>query len=176
MIVSKSRIHKILSVFWYAYAPWIVDMLEQALHHSATFLALFFQIYRGRNKFSIPFSPGCDKEWVESYNFPKFPRQLKSVTNYLKIKLQHDMKQYQLAAEQVGIASSINQANYSYYPNRLKKYESFEIGDKVIVVAPDSTHNMYARWTTPFTIIGKRSAHSYLVQMPDNSVKHIYRY
>ncbi|GFU28215.1 hypothetical protein NPIL_152901 [Nephila pilipes] len=39
--------------------------------------------------------------------------------------------------EQAGIASS-NQANYAYYHNCRKKYKSFEIGDKVIVLAPDS--------------------------------------
>ncbi|GFT01316.1 hypothetical protein NPIL_288421 [Nephila pilipes] len=33
---------------------------------------------------------------------------------------------------------------------------------------------MYARWISPCTIVEKRSAHSYLVQMSDNSVKHIH--
>ncbi|GFU09166.1 retrovirus-related Pol polyprotein from transposon 412 [Nephila pilipes] len=96
--------------------------------------------------------------------------QLKPVTNYLndlKIKLQ-------LAAEQAGISSSTNQANYAYYHNRRKKYKSFEIGNKVIVPSPDSTHKMYARCTFPCTIVEKRSAYSYLVQLPDNSVKHIH--
>ncbi|GFS71619.1 hypothetical protein NPIL_620481 [Nephila pilipes] len=94
-------------------------------------------------------------------------RKLKSVTNYLKIKLQ-------LAAEEDGVASSTNQANYIYYNNRLKKYKNFEIGDKVIYLAFVSTHKKYARWTSPCTIVEKRSAPNYLVQMPDNSVKHIY--
>ncbi|GFT17328.1 hypothetical protein NPIL_268721 [Nephila pilipes] len=74
--------------------------------------------------------------WTEDISVPI--GQLKSVTNYLndlKIKLQ-------LAAEQAGIASSTNQANNAYYHNRRKKYKSFEIGDKVIVLALDSTHKM----------------------------------
>ncbi|GFS82649.1 hypothetical protein NPIL_700621 [Nephila pilipes] len=33
---------------------------------------------------------------------------------------------------------------------------------------------MYARWTSPCTIVEKRSTHDYLVQMPDNNVKHIH--
>ncbi|GFT90883.1 retrovirus-related Pol polyprotein from transposon 412 [Nephila pilipes] len=106
--------------------------------------------------------------WTEGISVPL--GQLKSVTNYLndlKIKLQ-------LATEQAGIILSSNQANYAYYHNRHKKYENFEIGDKVIVFAPDSTHKMYARWTSPRTIAENRRALRYLVQMPDNSVKHIH--
>ncbi|GFT08050.1 retrovirus-related Pol polyprotein from transposon 412 [Nephila pilipes] len=69
--------------------------------------------------------------------------QLKSVKNYL-----NDLKiKLQLAAEQAD--------------------------DKVVVLAPDSTHKMYGRWTS-CTIVEKRRAHSYLVQMRDNSVKHIH--
>ncbi|GFU51869.1 hypothetical protein NPIL_584251 [Nephila pilipes] len=33
---------------------------------------------------------------------------------------------------------------------------------------------MYTRWTSPCTIVEKRSEHSYSVQMPVNSVKHIH--
>ncbi|GFS53041.1 retrovirus-related Pol polyprotein from transposon 412 [Nephila pilipes] len=105
--------------------------------------------------------------WTE--NIPVPIGRLKSVTNYLndlKIKLQ-------LAAEQTGIVSSSNQANYVHYHNRRKKYKSFEISDKVIIFSLNSTHETYARWTFPCIIIKKRSEHSCLVQMPDNSVKHI---
>ncbi|GFT02579.1 retrovirus-related Pol polyprotein from transposon 412 [Nephila pilipes] len=94
--------------------------------------------------------------------------QLKSVINYLN-DLQIKLK---LVAEQAGIAFSSNQMNYAYYHNCRKKYKSFDIGDKVIVLSPDSTHKMYVRWTSPCTIVEKQSAHSYVVQMPDNSVKH----
>ncbi|GFT11422.1 hypothetical protein NPIL_93311 [Nephila pilipes] len=52
-------------------------------------------------------------------------------------------------------------------------YKSLEIGDKVIVLVPVSTHKMYARWTSPCTIVEKRRAHSYRVRMPDNIIKHI---
>ncbi|GFT14051.1 retrovirus-related Pol polyprotein from transposon 412 [Nephila pilipes] len=101
-------------------------------------------------------------------DIPEPIRQLKYITNYLndqKIKLQ-------LAAEHAGVASSTNQANYAYYYNHRKKYKNFEIGDKVIVLAPDGTHKMYVKWAS-CTIAEKRNAHSYLVQMPDNNVKHI---
>ncbi|GFS85150.1 retrovirus-related Pol polyprotein from transposon 412 [Nephila pilipes] len=104
--------------------------------------------------------------WTEDIPVPI--GQLKSVSYYLndlKIKLQ-------LVAEQDCIVASTNQANYAYYYNRRKKYKSFKIGD--IALSPDNTHKMYARWTSPCTIIEKRSAHIYLVHMSGNSVKHIH--
>ncbi|GFT21397.1 retrovirus-related Pol polyprotein from transposon 412 [Nephila pilipes] len=106
--------------------------------------------------------------WLEDISI--LIRHLKSVTNHLndlKIKLQ-------LANEQVDIVSTINQANYAFYHNRLKSYKSFEKDDKVIVLAPGSTHKIYARWTSPSIIVEKRSAHSYLVPISDNSVQHIH--
>ncbi|GFS77299.1 hypothetical protein NPIL_369441, partial [Nephila pilipes] len=92
-------------------------------------------------------------------------KQPSYITNYL-----NDLKiRLQLAAEQAGTASTSKQTNYVFDHNLRKMYKSLEIGDKVIVLVPVSTHKMYARWTSPCTIVEKRRAHSYRVRMPDNN-------
>ncbi|GFT34315.1 CCHC-type domain-containing protein, partial [Nephila pilipes] len=51
----------------------------------------------------------------------------------------------------------------------------FKVGDQVIVLIPDSTSKLFARWQGPATIVQKRNHHSFLVKMPDNSTKHIHQ-
>ncbi|GFS60664.1 hypothetical protein NPIL_117001 [Nephila pilipes] len=55
-----------------------------------------------------------------------------------------------------------------------KRYKNFEIGNEVIVLVPDSAHKMYAIWTSPCTIVGKRNIHCYLVQMPDSRKRNLF--
>ncbi|GFW81780.1 hypothetical protein TNCV_2884541 [Trichonephila clavipes] len=49
------------------------------------------------------------------------------------------------------------------------------VGEKVIVLISDATSKLFARWQGPATIIEKRNPHSFLVEMPDNSTKHIHQ-
>ncbi|GFU36128.1 hypothetical protein NPIL_431021 [Nephila pilipes] len=59
----------------------------------------------------------------------------------------------------------------THYPNDLKiklQLVAEQAGDKVIVLSLDRTLKMYARWISFCTIVEKQSAHSYLVQMPDD--------
>ncbi|GBN04793.1 hypothetical protein AVEN_49293-1 [Araneus ventricosus] len=51
----------------------------------------------------------------------------------------------------------------------------FNVGDQVIVLIPDSTNKLFARWQGPATIVEKRNPHSFLVKMPDASTKHIHQ-
>ena len=50
----------------------------------------------------------------------------------------------------------------------------FEIGQKVLILMPDTTSSkVYSRWISPGVIKEKKSAHAYLVNI-DNSLKHIH--
>ncbi|GFR18106.1 retrovirus-related Pol polyprotein from transposon opus [Trichonephila clavata] len=79
------------------------------------------------------------------------------------------------AAEQAKLVSAVQQENMAYYHNLRSSDRVFKVGEKVIVLIPDSTSKLFARWQGPATIIGKRNPHSFLVKMPDNSTKHIHQ-
>ncbi|GFT75606.1 uncharacterized protein NPIL_51381, partial [Nephila pilipes] len=63
----------------------------------------------------------------------------------------------------------------AYYHNLRSSDRVFKVGDQVIVLIPDSTSKLFARWQGPATIVQKRNHHSFLVKMPDNSTKHIHQ-
>ncbi|GFQ68301.1 integrase_H2C2 domain-containing protein [Trichonephila clavata] len=79
------------------------------------------------------------------------------------------------AAEQAKLVSAVQQEKTAYYHNLRSSDRVFKVGEKVIVLIPDSTSKLFARWQGPETIIEKRNPHSFLVKMPDNSTKHIHQ-
>ncbi|GBN28324.1 Pro-Pol polyprotein [Araneus ventricosus] len=48
-------------------------------------------------------------------------------------------------------------------------------GDKVIVLIPDSKNKLLVRWQGPCTIEARRNEHSFVVKMPDASVRHVHQ-
>ncbi|GFW69287.1 retrovirus-related Pol polyprotein from transposon opus [Trichonephila clavipes] len=79
------------------------------------------------------------------------------------------------AAEQAKLVSTVQQEKMAYYHNLRSSDRVFKVGEKVIVLIPDATSKLFARWQSPATIIEKRNPHSFLVEMPDNSTKHIHQ-
>ncbi|GFT09019.1 retrovirus-related Pol polyprotein from transposon 297 [Trichonephila clavipes] len=79
------------------------------------------------------------------------------------------------AAEQAKLVSMVQQEKMAYYHNLRSSDRVFKVGEKVIVLIPDATSKLFARWQGPATIIEKRNPHSFLVEMPDNSTKHIHQ-
>ena len=77
------------------------------------------------------------------------------------------------AAEHAGISCVGRQQSYAHYHNRRVRHKEFKSGDQIIVLIYDSSYMLYARWTIPATVIERKSSYSYLVQLPDNSVKHL---
>ncbi|GFX56019.1 uncharacterized protein TNCV_1953391 [Trichonephila clavipes] len=63
----------------------------------------------------------------------------------------------------------------AYYHNLRSSDRAFKVGEKAIVLIPDSTSKLFARWQGPATIIKKRNPHSFLVEMPDDSTKYIHQ-
>ncbi|GFT85824.1 uncharacterized protein TNCV_4027561 [Trichonephila clavipes] len=78
-------------------------------------------------------------------------------------------------AEQAKFVSTVQQEKLAYYHNLRSSDKVFKVGEKVIVLIPDATSKLFARWQGPATIIEKRNPHSFLVEMPDNSTKHIHQ-
>jgi len=66
------------------------------------------------------------------------------------------------------------QGRYVARYNLRAREKSFQIGDKVLILTPDSTSSkFFSRWVGPAVIKDKVSAHSYLVDM-DGAVKHLH--
>jgi len=66
------------------------------------------------------------------------------------------------------------QGRYVAQYNLRAREKSFQIGDQVLILTPDSTSSkLFSRWTGPAVIKDKVSAHSYLVDT-NGAVKHLH--
>lgn len=65
----------------------------------------------------------------------------------------------------------MNRAQYKWASryNKRTRPKSFEIGDSVLILIPDSTTSrLWSRWRAPATIVDKKSAYSYIVEYEGN--------
>ena len=61
-----------------------------------------------------------------------------------------------------------------HHCNLWSREKSFEVGQKVLVLVPDSTSSkLFNRWQGPGVIKEKRSAHSYIVDI-NGALKHLH--
>src|SRR5260221_536678 len=66
------------------------------------------------------------------------------------------------------------QAHYVSQYNRRVKDKSFQEGDEVLVLMPDSTKKLQARWMGPGIINRALSKYSYLIAMADGSIRRLH--
>ncbi|GFX21296.1 transposon Ty3-G Gag-Pol polyprotein [Trichonephila clavipes] len=52
--------------------------------------------------------------------------------------------------------------------------KNFSIGEQVVLLIPESSNNIYARWTGPGEIIQHHPPHSYKVKLSDGTVRHVH--
>ena len=76
-------------------------------------------------------------------------------------ELQHNLTVARRYAEEVAFKM---QAQYTHQYNLRARNKSFQIGDKVIILLPNSTNKAFSTWQGPAEIISKKSANSYLVE------------
>ncbi|GFR23547.1 transposon Ty3-G Gag-Pol polyprotein, partial [Trichonephila clavata] len=94
----------------------------------------------------------------------------KSAADYLqemKIKMEK-------AAESASLTAAQKQKNYGDYFNKRSSVKNFSIGEQVVLLIPDSSNKIYARWTGPGEIIQHHPPHSYKVKLPDGTVRHVH--
>ncbi|GFU27785.1 retrovirus-related Pol polyprotein from transposon 17.6 [Trichonephila clavipes] len=60
------------------------------------------------------------------------------------------------------------------YFNKRSSVKNFSIGEQVVLLIPDSSNKIYARWTGPGEIIQHHPPHSYKVKLPDGTVRHVH--
>ncbi|GFV20319.1 hypothetical protein TNCV_4140821 [Trichonephila clavipes] len=146
-------------------APYLLWAYRE-IPHSTTGVSPFQLLY-GRQP-QGPLSI-LKSTWTGKYN--NLQLCTTPVSKYLE-----DLKcKLEKVAEQAKLVSTVQQEKMAYYHNLRSSDRVFKVGEKVIVLIPDATSKLFARWQGPATIIEKRNPHSFLVEMPDNSTKHIHQ-
>ena len=89
------------------------------------------------------------------------PPDLQKTQAQYMTDLQHNLT---VARKYANDVATKMQASYVHQYNLRAKNKSFQIGDKVIILLPNSTTKAFARWQGPAEIVAKKSANSYLVE------------
>ncbi|GFV27677.1 hypothetical protein TNCV_4169021 [Trichonephila clavipes] len=78
------------------------------------------------------------------------------------------------AAENASLSAAQKQKAYGDYLNKRSSVKNFSIGEQVVLLIPDSSNKIYARWTGPGEIIQHHPPHSYKVKLSDGTVRHVH--
>ena len=80
--------------------------------------------------------------------------------DYLK-----DLKHNLQAASQYAMQhSEYMQSKYVDYYNQHSRHKSFDKGQQVLILTPDSTHKTFSQWLGPATVIEQHSDYGYFVE------------
>jgi len=94
----------------------------------------------------------------------------KSTTEYLE----ELRKNLELAQHYAASHAHRAQQQYVHHYNLRTREKSFEVGQKILVLVPDSTSSkLFSRWQGPGVIKEKRSAYYYIVEI-NGAVKHLH--
>ncbi|GFT65282.1 retrovirus-related Pol polyprotein from transposon opus [Trichonephila clavipes] len=78
------------------------------------------------------------------------------------------------AAESASLTAAQKQKAYGDYFNKRSSVKNFSIGEQIVLLIPDSSNKIYARWTGTGEIIQHHPPYSYKVKLPDGSVRHVH--
>ncbi|GFQ89308.1 retrovirus-related Pol polyprotein from transposon 17.6 [Trichonephila clavata] len=78
------------------------------------------------------------------------------------------------AAESASLTAAQKQKSYGDYFNKRSSVKNFSIGEQVVLLIPDSSNKIYARWTGPGEIIQHHPPHSYKGKLPDVTIRHVH--
>jgi ribosomal protein L21E len=79
------------------------------------------------------------------------------------------------AAEQAKITTQIQQERMANHYNLRSSCKKFKEGDRVVMLIPDDSNKLYARWQGPGKIIKEVRPHSFLVELENGSVRHVHQ-
>ena len=108
------------------------------------------------------------ESWAGETELP--PNLRKSASKYMS-ELKENLE---VALEYARHHGDLTQANSAKHYNSRAKEKHFEIGDQVVVLTADSTNKLYARWIGPCNIVELRAPYSYMIELPDSSVRHVH--
>ena len=150
------RWHERLQLLAFAY---------RSIPHSTTGLSPARMVY-GRD-FRGPLAIVQDAMSGDKNNLPR-PNQ--TVTEYLELL----QKQLSDAADAARCRSEPIQQAYTKRYNRVARTKSFQVGDAVLYLMPDSTNALLSRWLGPGTVTAVISENSYRVSLPNGSIKTVH--
>ncbi|GFU85383.1 retrovirus-related Pol polyprotein from transposon 17.6 [Trichonephila clavipes] len=78
------------------------------------------------------------------------------------------------AAERASLIAAQKQKAYGDDFSKRSSVKNFSIGEQVVLLIPDSSNKIYARWPGPGEIIQHHPPHSYKVKLPDGTVRHVH--
>ena len=101
-------------------------------------------------------------------------RELPHNLNKTEVQYMQDLKDnLEVARKFASDHATVAQERYVSQYNKNTKAKSFYVGDRVIVLHPDSTNKLLSRWQ--IGVVHKvKSPHSYLVDMPDGARRHLH--
>ncbi|GFT84596.1 retrovirus-related Pol polyprotein from transposon opus [Trichonephila clavipes] len=106
--------------------------------------------------------------WASEIHLPTNISQ--SAADYLQ-EMKINMEK---AAESASLTAAQKQKAYGDYFNKRSSVKNFSIGEQVVLLIPDSSNKIYARWTGPGEIIQHHPPHSYKVKLSDGTVRHVH--
>ena len=100
-------------------------------------------------------------------NIMGVPKLNKGSAEYLK-QLE---ERFEVAHNLANKNTIVAQKHYAEQYNKRTREKTFQVGDSVLVLLPDSNKKIQSRWLGPGTIQQVVSNHSYSIRMPDRSVR-----
>ncbi|GFX71351.1 hypothetical protein TNCV_2453621 [Trichonephila clavipes] len=143
-LTAKITCEAILEIFSRTGIPEVIVM-DNATNFTASLTQEFLKILGACPRFSTPYHP--EGNGISRELFEKAKRKVKVATHKAKL------------------TSDVQQGSYAKYYSRQKKHREFAPGDQVLVLIPDSTNTLYARWTGPVKVVKRVKPNSYYLQM-----------
>ncbi|GFT36313.1 protein NYNRIN [Trichonephila clavipes] len=171
-LTAKSTCEALLEIFSRTGIPEVIVM-DNATNFTASLTQEFSKILGACPRFSTPYHPeGNGTVVYTEVNLDcgntLLPLNMKgSVESYLK-KLKEKLE---VATHKAKLTSDVQQGSYAKYYNRQKKHREFAPGDQVLVLIPNSTNKLYARWTDPVKVVKRVKPNSYYLQMAGGNLR-----
>jgi hypothetical protein len=148
---------------WWKLLPFVLWALREVPNETtgvAPFTLLYGTLPRG------PLS-ALKESWVGEQPLPL--NVGKSMVEYLQ-SLKENLE---IAKVYAGDHSTKQLNRYAAHYNLRSRDKRFEVGDRVIILAPDSANKVYSRWQGPGTVYQVKSPYSYIVEL-DGKLRHLH--
>ena len=99
------------------------------------------------------------QHWSNESSLP--PDLTQSQADYLQ-ELQANLN---IARKLADETSTRMQDKYVHYYNLRSRDKSFDVGQQVLILIPDSTNKTFSQWQGPATVIEKKAPYSYIIEL-----------
>ncbi|GFU18444.1 retrovirus-related Pol polyprotein from transposon opus [Trichonephila clavipes] len=190
-LTAKSTCEALLEIFSRTGIPEVIVM-DNATNFTASLTQEFLKILGACPRFSTPYHPegnGSERNYrYTTFSTNVWKRSERTIV-YTEVNLnwkhvvtfeyegisrelfEKAKRKLEVATHKAKLTSDVQQGSYAKYYNRQKKHREFAPGDQVLVLIPDSTNKLYARWTGPVKVVKRVKPNSYYLQMAGGNLK-----